>query len=335
MTKHISLNSFSYYNPVIDKNESAVMILRKQGKVEFELPEWLFDMDYPGHYFRRIKSVSVSIPCIAGPYTTVACKLTLQSSKYRYSPIVQGGEYDKEENYTTIFSGGQSIATSNAQNDSGMFEFNFKDERYLPFEGAGAISRWTLELPSSYAQFDYNTISDVILHIKYTARFDGGLALGANGAKSNLDKVMGQTETPTNEQGALYRIFSLKHEFANEWNKFVTDVANEVVDPTLDIPLKQEMFPYFCKNKTIGLIEAVFELQTKDGETIAPFNIADSNIDLDIAGISTDISIVKGATPLVGEIDGNTPLPVSLTFDAIPNLENIRDLYFAVIYKLS
>jgi Tc toxin complex TcA C-terminal TcB-binding domain len=35
----------------------------------------------------------------------------------------------------------QSIATSSAQNDSGMFELNFRDERYLPFEGAGAISR--------------------------------------------------------------------------------------------------------------------------------------------------------------------------------------------------
>jgi hypothetical protein len=35
----------------------------------------------------------------------------------------------------------QSIATSHAQNDSGMFELNFRDERYLPFEGAGAISR--------------------------------------------------------------------------------------------------------------------------------------------------------------------------------------------------
>jgi hypothetical protein len=30
----------------------------------------------------------------------------------------------------------QSIATSNAQNDDGMFELNFRDERYLPFEGA-------------------------------------------------------------------------------------------------------------------------------------------------------------------------------------------------------
>lgn len=41
----------------------------------------------------------------------------------------------------------QSIATSGGQNDSGLFELNFRDERYLPFEGAGAISRWRIELP--------------------------------------------------------------------------------------------------------------------------------------------------------------------------------------------
>jgi hypothetical protein len=41
-----------------------------------------------------------------------------------------------------------SIAASTAH-DSGVFELNFRDERYLPFEGAGAInSTWTLDLPS-------------------------------------------------------------------------------------------------------------------------------------------------------------------------------------------
>jgi hypothetical protein len=37
----------------------------------------------------------------------------------------------------------QSITTSSAQNDSGLFELNFRDEWYLPFEGAGAISQPT------------------------------------------------------------------------------------------------------------------------------------------------------------------------------------------------
>lgn len=65
-----------------------------------------------------------------------------------------------------------AVAVSSAQNDSGVFELNFKDERYLPFEGAGAISKWRLELPT-IRQYDYRTISDAIIHLKYTAS-EGG-----------------------------------------------------------------------------------------------------------------------------------------------------------------
>lgn len=37
------------------------------------------------------------------------------------------------------------------------------DERYLPFEGAGAISSWQFELPAVYRQFDYSTLDDLAL----------------------------------------------------------------------------------------------------------------------------------------------------------------------------
>ena len=94
----------------------------------------------------------------------------------------------------------KAIAASTAQNDSGVFELNFRDERYLPFEGAGAISEWSLELfndppannpdPANpdfgrpLRQFDYSTITDVVLHVKYTAREDAGLF--KNSAVSHL-----------------------------------------------------------------------------------------------------------------------------------------------------
>src|SRR5208337_1214084 len=76
------------------------------------------------------------------------------------------------------FAATQSVATSTAQNDSGMFEVNFRDERYLPFEGAGAVSQWLISMPPDCNAFDFETITDVILNLRYTAR-DGGAALGA------------------------------------------------------------------------------------------------------------------------------------------------------------
>ena len=67
--------------------------------------------------------------------------------------------------------------------DSGMFETNLRDERFLPFEGAGAISTWSARRSAEIPAFDYSTITDVILHVRYTAR-DGGRA-PRNGTRSN------------------------------------------------------------------------------------------------------------------------------------------------------
>jgi hypothetical protein len=38
----------------------------------------------------------------------------------------------------------EAVATSSGQNDSRMFQLSFNDERYLPFEFHGAVSRWRI-----------------------------------------------------------------------------------------------------------------------------------------------------------------------------------------------
>ena len=75
-----------------------------------------------------------------------------------------------------IYGAREAIATSSGQNDSGLFELNFRDERYLPFEYMGAVSRWRIELPPENNYFDLDTLTDVVLHLNYTAR-EGGEAL--------------------------------------------------------------------------------------------------------------------------------------------------------------
>ena len=66
----------------------AFLQLKITGACEVEIPEWRLDREYPGHYLRRIKSVSLTIPCVAGPYTGVHCKLTLLSSTTRIEPTL-------------------------------------------------------------------------------------------------------------------------------------------------------------------------------------------------------------------------------------------------------
>ncbi len=56
---------------------------------------------------------------------------------------------------------------------------NFDDDRYLPFEGTGAVSGWVLSFPRYEASDSQKAmlaaLTDVIVHVRYTA-LDGGAA---------------------------------------------------------------------------------------------------------------------------------------------------------------
>lgn len=75
-------------------NPLALISLKETGTCTLTLPEMFFDMDYPGHYMRRIKSVALTIPCVAGPYTSINCTLMLQSSKIRINNSLLGNQQD-------------------------------------------------------------------------------------------------------------------------------------------------------------------------------------------------------------------------------------------------
>ncbi|NOU20142.1 MAG: hypothetical protein HOO91_21510 [Bacteroidales bacterium] len=238
ITKHISLRQI---NPL------ALIELRENGKCEFAFPEVLFDMDYPGHYKRRIKTVSISIPCIVGPYTGINATFSLLENKFRNTAI--GGkkyEEDTEETdtrFTTYNIPIRAIAASTAQNESGMHELNFKDERYLPFEGAGVISWWRIELPE-VKQFDYQTISDVIIHVRYTSS-EGGERLKKSAIES-VQKFMNANEELAKDQG-LFTIIDLKHDMTSEWNKtFSSEKVEELYE--MDLSRIKQFLPFYLNS---------------------------------------------------------------------------------------
>lgn len=240
ITKHVSL---------LQIEPLALIALRQNGRCEFTVPEAFYDLDCPGHYQRRIKSVSITIPCVTGPYAGVHCTLTLLSSSVRQDAGGGGATYMKsvdvdDPRFRDDYSSIQSIVTSGAQGDTGLFETNLRDERYLPFEGAGAISTWRLELPSEFRQFDYKTISDVILHIRYTAREGGSLL--RQGAINNLKNPIARAQA-----AGSVRLFSIREEFPTEWAKFRAQVQAQ--EPSaqqrfaLELPLRAEHFPFWSK----------------------------------------------------------------------------------------
>jgi hypothetical protein len=231
------------------------------------LPEELFDLDGPGHYFRRIKSVAVTIPCVTGPYAGVNCTLSLQNSAIRTSPQVQGSGYSDSTNLSAYYGTIQAVVTSSAQMDSGLFETNLHDERYLPFEYSGVISQWQLTLPAGVPQFDFDTITDVVLHIRYTAR-EGGASLNA-AAVSNLTSKIAAAQTV----GSV-RLFSMRHEFPTEWAKFkgIALTATTTVAP-LAFNLLPQHFPFWASSN--GLSNGVKGVQFFAETSATAVNIYD------------------------------------------------------------
>ena len=249
ITKHVSL---------LQIDPTALIALRQTGECWVSLPEVLFDLDYPGHCMRRIKSVSITIPCVTGPYTSVNCTLTLQKSSVRknnspgtqyarnHESVVPNGDSRFVDNFGLI----QSVVTSNAQNDSGLFETNLRDERYLPFERAGVISTWRIELPVAFPAFDHDSISDVVFHIRYTAR-NGGDILKQK-AVGDLQSAINAIESLAKEKGTA-RLFSLRHEFATEWHRFTTGDTN--ADRQQEFTITKDRFPFLLRQKDITILK--------------------------------------------------------------------------------
>jgi hypothetical protein len=254
LIKHVSL---------LQVNPVALLQLRATGSCNFDVPEELFDFDCPGEYFRRIKSVAISLPCVVGPYTSLNCRLTLSKSSIRTNTLpgdsgyVRGGADDPR--FGDFFGSIQSIVTSSGANDSGLFETNLHDERKLPFEWSGAISQWQLDLPSSIRQFDFNTISDVILHLRYTAR-EGGNALRKL-AVANLEDRIGAAKT-----AGSVRLFSMRHEFPSDWAKFKNaQISSSAPFAPLSFTMRPEHYPFWSQGRLQAVLGVnLYTNSTKD-----------------------------------------------------------------------
>lgn len=244
LTKHVSLRQV---DPL------ALVQLRATGTCTFTLPEELFDIDGPGHYFRRAKSIAVTIPCVVGPYTSVNCTLSLQKSQIRVSAD-PGKTYARQGSddlrFNDYYGAIQSIVTSSGQADGGLFDSN-PGERYLPFERVGvAGSQWQATLPSDVKQFDFDTITDLILHVRYTAR-EGGEPLKA-AVIHNLQIKIDKAQTV----GSVC-LYSVRHDFPSAWAKFKTT-------STLSLGLTEELYPFWSQGRTIDIkgVEFFAEMST-------------------------------------------------------------------------
>lgn len=221
--------------------------------------------------------------------------------------------------------------TSSSQNDRGLFETDLRDERYLPFENSGVISEWQLELPANPSkkdpcQFDYDTISDVILHIRYTAREGGGLV--RNGAVNHVKELITNAEAV----GSL-RLFSVRHEFPTEWAKFQRQTPADNQRFELALNLRPEHYPFWSQGGPNGVTRVdVLARSTQDPVpgSVDVFQNADKNDNTTKGTLTKDAALDN---LLVGRLADSTVLAPVGAFKLFFNDRAMADLWLAVTWN--
>ncbi len=284
LTKHISLAQI---------DPAALVRLRTTGVCDVTLPEWLFDMDRPGDYRRRIKSLAVTIPAVVGQLGGVHATIALTGEGMRVNDM-PGATYGdpllaNDARFTSTKPPIMVIATSGGQNDSGLFELSLGDERLLPFEGAGAVSQWRVSLPPDSNAFDTLRTPDVLFHVRYTASLSiRPLHIAA--AKANLAAVL---------PPAGVRLFDLKSEFASEWFRFLTPGPG--ADQVLAFTIGREHLPFYARARNVTL----------------------SGLDLFVA------SPIAGSFDLAVRSPGAAAQPPAVKLDPDPTLDGVHHRHVA------
>ncbi|MGH8531325.1 MAG: neuraminidase-like domain-containing protein [Gammaproteobacteria bacterium] len=205
--------------------------LKTKGVCNLKLTEAMFDFDYPGHYCRQIKVIEVvlvtggdedeenggggGVPAdihltLTQIHNDLVIKATPEAEAVQYLLNPQG---DPPLTIRSNWQSQQQIAVSNEFNAAGIHqvEFSFSEERYLPFEGTGAVSEWEIRLPLETNHFNFELISDLVMTVTYYA-LDGG--------KDFRDKVE-QLLSGDQLRGAVYR--DLGETFPDAWEELMTN----------------------------------------------------------------------------------------------------------------
>jgi len=204
---------------------------------------------------------------------------------------------------------------------------HFRDERYLPFEGAGAISQWQLELPSAnfFRQFDYDTITDVVIQLRYTA-VDGGDKLKLYAGGSVTDYIDGMATL--SQQDGLFAAFDLKHDFSNEWYQAMNPPA-DATNPVLMLDNLNERLPIFTKWFNISATDVyLFTSATLS----APPTLNPSTDDITF---DSGASLRTMHTFVISRGDSGQPIPVNSWQLNLQGLKTDDKLWLVVRYVLA
>jgi hypothetical protein len=110
-----------------------------------------------------------------------------------------------------------------------------------------------------YPQFDYSTITDVVLHLRYTAR-DGGSTF-ADTVSSAVKAQLNAIALAESRKG-LYRLFSARQDFGTAWARFLNPGTGN--DQVLNLPTPPERFPFYTYGLDLKVVTIDVLAKTSD-----------------------------------------------------------------------
>ncbi|MFK8103706.1 MAG: LamG-like jellyroll fold domain-containing protein [Saprospiraceae bacterium] len=310
--------------------------LKTTGSCNFNLDEILFDYDFPGHYYRCIKSISISIPAIVGPYQNVQASLIQNTNKVILQPDLNTVQFllgDSEQapdssNLRNNWKANQQIAISKGVKDSGLFQLNFNDERYLPFEGTGAVSSWTLQMPKATNRINFDSISDVIINLQYTA---------LTGDESFRQSVI---DSPSLSNYAGTRYLSLQQAYSADWYAF-KNPAEGITPAPMKIKVDQSLFPFNLEEYLLGNANGAINLLvvTTDGIQLSSSQNDFGDISLNAKPSQANPAIWDNSSMMVRLFDGaDTPKSLATALETnweiqVKNIAEVVDIILIIPYR--
>ena len=269
--------------------------LKETGEMWFQTTEQDFDQEFPGHYFRRIHKIKVSVLALVPPARGIRATLTNIGPSRVMVPGTAGFEL------RTLPASNESVSLTSPQNASGLFELDIQSELKLPFEGVGVDTLWHFELPMPANPMDFDSIADVQVTFEYTARYSADYRAELVANPQKLPRVFGAV-----------RVFSFRAELADQWYALHNPpLAPAATDIHATFTVDASDFPSGMNNVRVKRLTLYMPVSPDS---------SGNQIDLSKDSLSKSIGLAFGASA--------TPAYQSLDSDSMVVAQSAADAWF-------
>ena len=171
---------------------------KKTGQFWFRTNQEDFDLDFPGHYYRLIRSVRIFVN---GQTDSEGIKANL-SNLGTTEVVVKEDDGFRTHYIPGIFA---TYALSPQQSGIWLMPFNLEDnEKLTPFAGMGVAGTWLFEMPKWANKTGYETITDIQFQVEYSAFYNTAY-------KAEMLSVL------ENSKRFSSRAYSFRNNFSDQW----------------------------------------------------------------------------------------------------------------------